>query len=342
MFLEQFQRKYSSFEFYSRTVSQFGVPLFYFILLLTAPLLKFLPSRYLVLLPILALCIVCLFKRKEVQEYRVIEGGKTLEINNPHVGPRKIPLGIFADILGAVLCRLVGIKNDPLFSEIKDLGNKTLMECSSRLLFRLYTPDPIFPRRQIIITNHTHTPLRDSFSFFSLIPPRSKLLVVQHNFNKIITLLSKKAWGAWTIDKDDKTPAGKQKLNRELQKIIDYMKRETDLTVVIYPQGRVPKSSSDCRVVRTMYPGAFYMSLMTQYPITPLINDFSEKGVFTLSVKPPLDLYGEYSSRVRHHSQVGVFRSDPDNKKVLDEICERFRSMYQEEYDRITKTEQHG
>jgi 1-acyl-sn-glycerol-3-phosphate acyltransferase len=253
----------------------------------------------------------------------------------------KIPIRVFADIFGAVICRLVGVNTSPYFPEIKEVSSKVLRECSSRLVFNLYSPTPHFPRRQIIVTNHTHTPFRDSFSFFPLIPPRSKIVIVQHNFNKVIALVSKKAWGGWTIDKDDKTPAGKAKLNQELQKIVEYMKPETDLTVVIYPQGRVPKNPKDCRAVGTMYPGAFYMSLMTQYPITPLINDLSDQGVFTLSVKPPIDLYKEYHARIRESPHVGEFRSDPTNKKVLDEICERFRSIYQTEYDMITKTE-HG
>jgi 1-acyl-sn-glycerol-3-phosphate acyltransferase len=280
-------------------------------------------------------------KEKAIQTYRLLHGGKTLVVHNPLVGPMKLPIGVFADIVGVVLCRFVGITHSPHFPDIKEVASKVLLECSSQLIFNLYSPTPHFPRRQIIITNHTHTPFRDAFSFFPLIPSRSKIVVVQHNFNKVIALVSKKAWGGWTIDKDDKTPAGKAKLNQELQKIVEHMKTETDLTVVIYPQGRVPKNPEDCRAVGTMYPGAFYMSLMTQYPITPLINDLSDKGVFTLSVKPPIDLYGEYHDRIRESPHVGEFRSDPTNKKVLDEICERFRSIYQTEYDMITKTE-HG
>jgi 1-acyl-sn-glycerol-3-phosphate acyltransferase len=167
----------------------------------------------------------------------------------------------------------------------------------------------------------------------------SKILVVQHNFNGFVSYISKNLWGAWTIDKDDKTPLGKKKLNAELQNIVEYMKKEDDLTVVIYPQGRVPKNTEDCRQVSKIYPGAFYMSLMTKYPITTLINDYSREGVFSMIVKEPVDLYHEYMSRMVDHSDVGSFRNNVRNKELLDEICERFRKVYQEEYDFITKTE---
>jgi hypothetical protein len=281
-------------------------------------------------------------KYKPEQKMCIADGGKKLVITNhsPLTPPKqsRFPYTLFSDMVGAGVVSLFS-DPDPLYLTTKQLACTVLNQCSHKLCIRLFSPHPRFPRRQIIITNHTSSAIRDSFAFFPLIPMRSKIVVVQHNFNGFISYISKNFWGAWTIDKDDKTPSGKKRLNDELQKIVEYMKSEEDLTVVIYPQGRVPKSTEDCRTVSKMYPGAFYMSLMTRYPITTLINDYSRDGVFSMVVKEPVDIYQEYKSRMNDLPDVGSFRSDVRNKELLDEICERFRNVYQEEYEFITKTE---
>jgi len=338
MFLEQYLRKFSSRGFYGYSVQTYGIPLIFVSVVLLTPLLRFLPRRYWFLIPLFSLLVYSSMKTQAEKTFILQDGGQTLIVQSPQNG-KKIPIHVFMDITGAVLMRVLGLTTDPLFPEIKNLGSHLMTECCSELRFRVYSPHPIFPRRQIVITNHTHSPVRDSFSFFPLIPPGSKILVVQHEFNKIVSMVSKRGWGAWTINKDDKTPEGKTKLNRQLQEMIDYMNREPDLTVVIYPQGRVPRTVEECRQTKTFYPGAFYMSLMTRYPVTTLINDYSQEGVFSLNVKKPVDVYEEYKHRIVDLPEVGAFRTHPQNKEVLDEICERFRNLYQAEYDWITKTE---
>jgi hypothetical protein len=339
MFLKRYVEQFSSLRIFRRATLDHIPPLFFLYLILVSPLYLILPRKYFILPPLLFIFSMTLFRKQGLQTYSVSEDGCELIVHNPSLEGKSIPLHLFLDIAGTVFCRLLGTYNDSYYHDVKEIAGYVFHSCSPLVKLRLYSLDLHLPRKQILITNHTNSTIRDALSFFSFVPPTSKLLVVQHNFNKIVTLVAKYSWGAWTIDKDDKSPSGKRKLNQELQKIIDYMKTETDLTVVIYPQGRVPKSSSDCRNVGVFYPGAFYMSLMTGYFITPLINDFSDSNVFTLSLKPSLDLCSEYKGRFIDYPEVGRFRDDPQNKELLNIICERFRNLYQAEYDWITKTE---
>lgn len=343
MFLNKYIEHYVDKRQHERTIGLYGVILFYILLFLCIPVLYFIPKKYWAVILIIIILVYSLYlKYQPMQETWIADGGKTLIVqnNSPLTPPRqtRFPYTLFGDMVGAGILSLVE-KPDPYFKTSKKLSCTTINQCSHRLCMRMFSPHPRFPRRQIIITNHTSSAIRDSFAFFPLIPMTSKIVVVQHNFNGFISYISKNFWGAWTIDKDDKTPEGKKKLNNELQKIVEYMKTEDDLTVVIYPQGRVPKTTEDCRKVNKMYPGAFYMSLMTRYPITTLVNDYSRGGVFSMIVKEPVHLYDEYKSHVNNYNEVESFRNDPTNKEVLDEICDRFKNIYQEEYDLITKTE---
>lgn len=339
MFLERYIERTTSTRIFRRATWDHTPPLLFLYLILISPLYLILPPKYFMLPPLLFLFSLSLFRNQGFQTHSISQDGCELHIRNPSLQGKNIPLHLFLDIGGSVICRLLGTYNDPYYHEIKEIAGYVFHSCSPLVKIRLYSPLPTFPRKQILISNHTCSTIRDALSSFSFIPSTSKIVFVQHNFNKIVTLVAKKSWGAWTIDKDDKTPTGKYKLNRELQKIVDYMKTENDLTVVIYPQGRVPRTSSDCRNVSVFYPGAFYMSLMTGYFITPLVNDFSDSNVFTLCLKTPVDLCSEYRGQFINYSDVGKFRDDPQNKELLNTICERFRNLYQAEYDWITKTE---
>jgi len=343
MFLDNYVKVYSSPQLQTYLVSEFSPAIVCLLLVLVSPLFAIIPSKYRLGIVLFIILLYLMLKTRGSQHMVLSKDRTQLDIYNSdfpsHGRQHKFGHQLFTDVGGAILKRMFGFNSDPRYPEVKRVSVDVFNRMSAHIKIKVFSPDVRFPRRQIIITNHTNSAARDSFAAWTLIPKDSKPLFIQHNFNSLVAGVSRKMWNGWTIDKDDKTPQGKKKLNDELQKIVDYMKRHQDLSVVIYPQGRVPKSTTDCRSVKKMYPGAFYLSLMTGYAITPLINDYSEDGVFTMIVKPPLDLLSEYGSRIVPHDDVGVFRSTPANKVVLDEICDRFITVYQSEYDLITKTE---
>lgn len=268
----------------------------------------------------------------------IAEGGKKLVIKNIPEGalPNRNPIPplLFVNLVGISLARLLNMETGQGFEEIKRTACHVFNTCADEVRIRLPSSDIAFPRKQILIVNHTDSPGRDAFSFFPFIPRTSKMIVVQHDFNPLVTFISRKLWGAWTINKDDKSPEGKTMLADEMEKILRVMREEKgELTVVIYPSGKVPKSCSECRNPGRFYPGAFYLSLLTGYPITTIINDYSPDGIFTTIVKEPVDLVKEYSGKYTSSTTVREFREE--NKKLLEDICERFRGMYVREYERL-------
>lgn len=333
MFLNQYVKTY--FEDYPRiSTDEYGFKTFVVILVLLSFLFKLLPRKYYLVVPLLAVVIYTLMKSSGPQSYRIVDGGKTLLIKNSCDKP---PL---VDCVGVFAYRSLGVERDPSFKEIKSLACDLLNRSYWNVSIRLYSPHPRFPKRQIILNNHTQYPVKDSFAFFPFINRDSKLLVVQHNYNGVVNHIASKSWGAYVVDKDDKTKEGKARMNDQLQRLVEIMNSENDLTVVIYPQGKIPKTNEECRNPKTFYPGAFYLSLLTGYCITPIINDCSPEGMFTTIVKEPVDLLTEYRGRVDFSSRlVREFREHPENRELLSEICERFKNLYKSEYDLITKIE---
>lgn len=218
----------------------------------------------------------------------------------------------------------------------KDASGFLLQRMVRQYELRLYSPSARIPDRKILITNHVHKPLLDAISFFPFCRRGMPMIVLQHDFHWIVTVISNWCWGAFTIDKDDKTPEGKRRLLGDLSRLMDQMKRTENLTVVIYAQGKVPKSSSETRSPTKFYPGAFYLSLMTGYPIVPLVSDFD--GVkFTSSCRQPVYLREELEGRFIDEPDLERFREI--NKEVIDGQTERFRAIFRGEYERIKKRE---
>lgn len=333
MFLNRYVDFYFR-EYQSYSIEEYGFKTFVVILIFLSFLFKLLPRRYWLAVPLVIVGIYSYFKNRGNRSYGIVDGGKTLVIKNSCKYP---PL---VDCLGIVILRSLGLDQDPTFKEVKKLGCEMLNNSYWKVRIQLYSPHPRFPRRQILLNNHTHSPIKDSFSFFPFIPKDSKIIVVQQRFSEFTNYVANKCWGAYIIDKDDKTQTGRDRMNNQIQKLVDIMNRESDLTVVIYPQGRVPKSPEDCREPKTFYPGAFYISLLTGYWVTPMITDCSNNGTFTTIVKEPIDLLTEYRERVDFSSRlVREFREIPGNRELLNEICERFKNLYKSEYDIITKIE---
>lgn len=230
------------------------------------------------------------------------------------------------------------------YEDVKRVAGAILNMSSPEVVLRVYQPKPVFPRRQIIISNHIHTPIRDAFSFFPFIPKNSDFIIVQHNFHWFISSVARKLYGAWTIDKDDKSKVGKHNMVTQLTKLLMYMRSREDCTVVIYPAGKVPKSPDE--EIGQFYPGAFYLALMSGYFITPLVNRYTKQGTFSTSLHRPVDICSEYSQKIVHEKTIEKFRIS--NGDILNEICERFRRYFLHEQDhvesldKIVETSLHG
>jgi 1-acyl-sn-glycerol-3-phosphate acyltransferase len=219
----------------------------------------------------------------------------------------------------------------------KDITGFALQRLVSQYELRLYSPSARIPDRKILITNHVTSPFLDAMSFFPLCRKGKPMLVLQHIFNKFISLVSSWGWGGYTIDKDDKTPEGKFRTLEKLSGLLEIMKRERDLTVVIYVQGKVPKTTSETRSPERFYPGAFYLSMMSGYPILPLVSDFN--GVkFTSSCRQPVYLREELTGKFIDEPDLGKFRET--NRELIEEQAERFRQIFEDEYERIKDREQ--
>jgi hypothetical protein len=266
----------------------------------------------------------------------IADGGKKLVVVNRGVGK------FWANIAVEAIYRLTRLRSDNTYKSVKRLGSYQFIGLSPRVEYVLPSANFLgrIPRRQIILTNHTIGMFKDAFSMFPLIPEHSRLIVVQHDFNPIITLISPSGWGAWTINKDDKTTRGKNRLLRRLEELLKVMRLERDLTVVMFGTGKVPKTSSQSRNPERIYPGSVYLSLMSGYPITLFLNDVSPiDETYRAIVKEPMYLLKEYQGRVVNFPTIQEFKDHPGNKEVIEEVCERLRKMSLEEYEGITKIE---
>jgi len=344
--LEEYRDFYQRGGFGKWVVRDSGFKFFLISIIFLSFLFFLVPKKYQPLIPLLiilfytnVLCYVPETKMCISDVFPKPSEERTLIIKNNGIAkPRRInmPKVLFANCIGVGLFRYFNLETDPSYYEIKRMACHILNSCAEEVRITVPRRDFHPPRKQIIIVNHTETPGRDAFSFFPFIRKTSKMIVMQHNFNQIISSLSRKIWGAWTIDKDDKSETGKEKLLSEMEKIKNVMLEERDeLTVVIFPAGKVPKTCQECRNPTKFYPGAFYLSLLTGYPITPLINDYSEKGVFSAIVKEPVDLAREYRGIFVNKPTVKEFRANETNKELLNEICERFRNVYLDEYRKL-------
>ena len=272
-------------------------------------------------------------------------GGKTtLVIKNHDLrGKKGVSYSLFANVAAQSIFMNFNPIVDPHFKITKNFGCYYFNSCAEQVHLTLPNGGDLLgrtPKRTIIITNHTITASRDAFAFFPLIPLDRKMIVIQHNFNGIVTSISRKTWGAWTVDKDDKSREGKAKLLDDMENILVYMRKNPELTVVIYPGGVVPKTVQDSRSIKKFYPGAFYLSLLSGYSIIPLINDYSpNSNIFRTSVKEPVNLVEEYKGRFIKFDTIKEFRENETNKNLLEEICERFRRVFNEETSSITKIE---
>jgi 1-acyl-sn-glycerol-3-phosphate acyltransferase len=176
----------------------------------------------------------------------------------------------------------------------------------------------------------------DSLSVFSFVRKDDPIIFLQHNFNKVVTATSKWIWGAYTIDKDDKTYKGKAALEAQLQELVRIMEVTENLTLIVYAQGKVPKTVEETRNPSRFFPGAFYLAMMAGYPVVPLVNDYRE-GVLVNTCLEPIYLHREYSSRIRHYPLVRRFRRA--NKPLIDEIGERFVRLFRDQYEVIERDE---
>lgn len=220
---------------------------------------------------------------------------------------------------------------------VKDASGFFLQRIIPEYELRLYSPSAEIPDRKILITNHVHSPILDAISFFPFCRKGAPMMVLQHNFNQIVTLISGWCWGAYTIDKDDKTPEGKRKLVTDLSRLLEIMRGERNLTVVIYVQGKVPKSCSETRSPTRFYPGAFYLSLMSGYPIASLVADYNGRKL-TSSYKQPVDLRRELAGKFVDEPDMERFREL--NQDLIEAQAERFRRVFIEEYERIKSQEE--
>lgn len=257
------------------------------------------------------------------------DDGCTLVIQNPtkDIGFPKILLPKY---IISVLYKLI-IPGESTHTDARIAAGAILNTSSPTVVLRVYQPTLPRIRRQILLANHTHTPIRDAFSFFAFIPPESEIILVQHNFNSIITMVSRRLYGAWTIDKDDKSVGGKRNMVDSLTGLLRYIRSRKDCTVVIYPAGKVPKTSRE--EIGRFYPGAFYLALMSGYYITPLVNGYDDTGRFSSTLYPCVNVCLEYKSRVISEPTIEKFRIS--NRDVLNEMCERFRNYYVLGHDRI-------
>lgn len=221
----------------------------------------------------------------------------------------------------------------------KDASGFFLQRVIPEYELRLYSPSAEIPDRKILITNHVHSPFLDAISFFPFCRKGVPMIVLQHDFNRLVTAVSGWGWGAYTIDKDDKTPEGRRKRTGRLARLLQIMRKEKNLTVVIYAQGKVPKSCSETRSPTRFYPGAFYLSLMSGYPIAPLVVDYNGRKL-TSSYKRPVDLRRELAGRMIEEEEEDIERFRELNQKLIDEQAERFRRVFEDEYERIKEQEE--
>lgn len=229
---------------------------------------------------------------------------------------------------------------DKRYLYAKDAAGEFLLRCSNTVHINLYTPEPPIPASQILITNHVPFLLLDGVGFFSFIRKNSEILVIQHEFYRLVTYISRNAWGAWTINKDDKTADGKRKLRKHLSDMIRYVRtRKNPITVVVYPTGKGPRTPEQTLRPPKFLPGAFYLSLMTGLPITPLVTYQGHHGDFRMHLLPTRDICAEYEGRYRPLPAVNDFRTDETNRVVLEEIAESFRQQFIGIYNKI-ETEQ--
>lgn len=237
-----------------------------------------------------------------------------------------------------LLCiqKLFTIFGDQTNDLTKDLACLALQQTIGNYEIRLYSPKVKIPSRKIIITNHVPKTFLDAVSFFPFCNKGAPMIVLQHNFNPIVTLISRWCWGGFTVDKEDKTPEGKKNMAERLGKLLQIMKNTQNLTVVIYAQGKVPKSQAELRNPGKFYPGAFYLSLMSGYPIVPLINDFD--GIkLTTSYREPIYLQEECRERIVNSSNIVSFREL--NRDLIEEQAERVKRIFEEEYEKNKKRE---
>lgn len=219
----------------------------------------------------------------------------------------------------------------------KDASGFLLQRVVPEYELRLYSPSAEIPDCKILITNHVHSPFLDAISFFPFCRKGAPMIVLQHSFNRLVTAISGWGWGAYTINKDDKTPEGRMKRTADLTRLLQIMRGEKNLTVVIYVQGKVPKTCSETRSPSRFYPGAFYLSLMSGYPIAPLVTDYNGRKL-TSSYKRPVDLRRELAGRFIEERDIEKFREL--NRRLIDEQADRFRRVFEDEYERIKKREE--
>lgn len=278
----------------------------------------------------------CTFLDPPSREYDILRRGEsvTLRLHGKQLRFHFLFYILVYFIPGLVL-KIVGGEDRPKY-HAKLFSDVLLNSMCEQRRIKVYSPRLRIPRRKIIITNHVHRPILDSLSLFPFSGREDPILILQHNFNYVITILGEWIWGAYTIDKDDKTPTGKKTLEKRLQSLVDIMKRETNLTVVVYTQGKVPKTNEETRKPSHFYPGAFYLSLMTGYPVMPLVNDYNGR-VLTNSCLEPVDLLTREKDNIRFSDSVGEFREW--NKTLLEELAEEFLVKFREEYREIALDE---
>jgi hypothetical protein len=271
---------------------------------------------------------------QESPRMSISKDGCTLRIVNPTTD-KGFPKMLLPRYVMSVVYRLI-FPGEKTYDDVKRVSCSILNMSSPEVVLRVPSPILSRTRRQIIITNHVHTPIRDAFSFFAFIPPSSELIVVQHNFHWFVTMVSKRLYGAWTIDKDDKSASGKKNMVNGLTKLLMYMRTRNDCTVVMYPAGKVPKTADE--TIGKFYPGAFYLALMSGYFITPLVNRYTKEGVFSSTLYPSVDVCSEYDSRIEPKDKIEDFRIS--NSDVLNEMCDRFRNFFLFGPDQIENPDQ--
>jgi hypothetical protein len=314
-----------------------GGRFFILALLLASPLFMILPRKLWILVPLtLILLYSVVLHPPRVVKMSIADGGRTLVVKN--LGPTTEWTPLIMEFISKLLqwssdLRAPGITRTGRY-RFGISSRETRVTLPSNDFFRRV------PRRQIVLTNHTTKPFVDAFAFCLLLPsPETKLVVVQQHFNSLCDLLVRKLWGGWVIDKDDKTRKGREGLTTELDKLIRVMREERDLTVVIFGTGKTPKTIAQCRNPERIYPGVAYLSLLSGYHVTPLINDIAEDGCFRSVVGEPIDLRNEYRDEIVPYDTVREFKEDTKNRETVEKICNRLRDLSREEYERITKIE---
>ena len=78
--------------------------------------------------------------------------------------------------------------------------------------------------------------------------------------------------------------------------------------------------------------------MLTDLPVTPLVNYYSPKGDHHVYLLPSRDLTAEFGDRVVYKKFIGDFRNEEVNKPVFEEIAESFRRQFSEVYNKKWKT----